>query len=208
MAYGFGGLGASFPARTMTPDSQAVQSTGEWDSEWQKKLAAVPQTITTGASAPVWTNVSQLSNEQAGSVLNQAVANNLDNYWRDSGNTDTWGNSIRDFFVMTSPGFAGYTSANPAYTQLNNQYLDAKGIRDNAQAAQQQAYDGMQGNYAFNGNLPSAYSNPNFGQVSGTQTAQSVPGALQTAVGSGTYGGGVQQTGVYNPQEQRKTWEF
>lgn len=212
MANGFGGLGSSYPMRTNAPESQNVMADGEWNANWQNQLSAIPQYITTGASDPVWTNVSALDNSSAVNVLNQAANKGSPYEWQSTGAVDPIGQNMPDLYIQTKAGSAGTTSLNPEWDKLNKQYQDELAARNNNQSALQQAYNVMQGNYAFNGNLTSDYTNPNYGQVSGTQTATTIPSGLQTGLSGSTVGGTVgsdqQQIGVYNPASSTKNWSF
>lgn len=101
--------------------------------------------------------------------------------------------------VVQSTYDPGYT---PDFTALNREREQMMGRYD-AQARNQQAYDGMMGNGQINGILGANYSDPNFGQVVGA-TPQG-PSQEDMAWADGLYN----PTGTYGTAPSRTNgWSF
>lgn len=195
---GWGGLGGLPPQREGAPNSQVIQTGDEIKKGWQDKLSGIPQTIGYSTTETVPWEFKPLGGEYSNLRLLQTP----------------------DYAYMTSRGIplnrAGYspfstvvdhtidtTAPNPEYGRVQGLMSDALSQYGENQTRAQQAYDGMQGQYAENGVLPGGYTQAGFGQVSGQDNAS------QFGADGGTQLGGVSNqfiTGAYTPSNSGATY--
>jgi hypothetical protein len=194
---GWGGLGGLPPQREGAPNSQVIQTGDEIKKGWQDKLSDIPQTIgyrTTeivpwefqmgeGFGSPFFqmTSLGQ-SRQAAGTPLNEAGGNS---------------------YQMMVERTVDNTAPNPEYGRVQGLMSDALSQYGENQTRAQQAYDGMQGQYAENGVLPGGYTQAGFGQISGQDNAS------QFGADGGTQLGGVSNqfiTGAYTPSNSGATY--
>jgi hypothetical protein len=199
MAFGFGGLGATYPTRYGQPTSQAVDYLApqdQWQKDWDQRYSSLAAT-SRAATPDQWVGI----NDYAGGpqAYLQALHDPSTQY-RTTPSADGNGLSLSQIFV---PGQAAVT---PDFSGLNAEKDKMAPVYNN-QAAQQQAYNGMLGNGQLNAIPGADYSVPGFGQITGNSNPYSVdvPSGVNLPQGSGTYGAG-QQTGVYNPQQTSKQY--
>lgn len=215
MAFGFGGLGASFPMRYGDPTSQQVMSDSEYQDELNKRLAGISPISGNGDGGMATFGRSYteaIRNPQGPNVINpagvssflgstsQSLAGTLPERSTD-GINQTQFNRFIDRFGLGN----AYSSLRPAtglwenrvYSAIaaaNQREMDAR--RQN-QVAQQQAYNGMMGDGQMNAVLGANYSTPGFGQVNGQLSNPYAPN-------SGEGADMTWSTGVYNPISQTK----
>lgn len=226
---GLGGLGGfSYPTRramNAAPQSGAVQSDQEFDNDWQSQLAVLAANNSRDAFSDPG-----ISGQANADLKNAWIAGNpfsdpaaLAAQWdfaqskgvalsagqRDNGAAFGIGANpytSQGAEVARANGASHMVAApggGPGYAELAQKYADASQARTENQTRQQQAYDTtMMGNNAVGGVMPSNYTDPNFGQVTGQDSGgfgsfgasdlTSVDQAQQT----GAYMGG---SGSYNP---------
>jgi hypothetical protein len=194
---GWGGLGGLPPQREGAPNSQVIQTADEIKKGWQDKLSGIPQTVDYSTTQTVpWefqtgagygmpfyqmTNLGQ-NRQAAGTPLNEGGGNS---------------------YQMMVKRTINNTAPNPEYGRVQGLMSDALGQFNENQNRQQQAYDGMQGQYAENGVLPGGYTQAGFGQISGQDNAS------QFGADGGTQLGGVSNqfiTGAYTPSNSGATY--
>lgn len=195
---GRGGFGASFPMRGAAPTSEEVgymPSWSDWEADWNARREALgrPQasaSVNTVYNHPDGWNMLAPQGDGIGARPMAPTPDNLGSFAPP--NWSTVDNSVRP--VAPTPenldSFLDSFSATaaPDYTALDAERQAAL-TRYEPVFRQQSAYDRMAGRGMENGILSEAYSDANFGRVSGTPFA-SQPDAA---------GVNMDWTGVYNP---------
>ena len=167
MVYGsLGGLGGwrPYPVRQDPPESSQVMSGEEITNSWNDRLADIPQNISSTTVETVPWEFQKLG----GQYNNMRFEKTADyGYAKDNG--------INMLRYDINP-FRMVVDKTTTTSYRNPEYDRVAGLRDDALAQfgennirQQQAYDGMQGQYSKNGIMPEGYSAPNFGQISGQE---------------------------------------
>jgi hypothetical protein len=182
---------SAFPQRPGTPQSGVVQSDDEFNQDWRYQVDQTPRYLYDRAE------------------LNPSMptydAGNASNYWQSlqpipfgtpTGNPGNYlptgpeGDHITNQLPEGSSVGEYNKRLNPEYDKVIAAQAAATAQRGENQIRQQQAFDtGMMGSGAIGGVMPSNYSDPTYGQITG-----------QKAGGLGGLGG-VDLTGIDNTQQ-------
>jgi hypothetical protein len=205
------GNATTFPVRRAMPTSDQVMSDPEFQADWQSRLDAIPQTIGTGErGADKQIQLVPGASGWDASAAEQVFMRNPSlrdpsvfgtSAYNQANNAATKGGS----HLFTQKG-EQIMNVNPEWQRLKNEMDAAMQKRQEAQTANQQAYDGMLGQGQKNGVMGAGYSNPGFGRVDGM--AQN-PYAVNAQDNNNPAFAGYQQdttglTGVYDPIAQTK----
>jgi hypothetical protein len=220
------GNATTFPVRRAMPTSDQVMSDPEFMADWQSRLDAIPQTISApGEGGGVqsltydWGSNQNKSFGAPGGAGVQSVTAGQDYGLGSPGGAGTQSVTLGSDigFIPRAVGATGImgitreqptslTQVNPEWQRLKNEMDAAMQQRQEAQTANQQAYDVMLGQGQKNGVMGAGYSNPGFGRVDGM--AQN-PYAVNAQDNNNPAFAGYQQdttalTGVYDPIAQTK----
>lgn len=231
---GLGGFGGFTPTRYGTPKSGLVQSDDEFARKWEglapnRYLRGVTTTETQLVPGTDGYNAGAASSQQqaifdemtrkalldAGAAPDAITDEVLADYQKSVGGMNTyfknkgmayadWGKPLDSQSSHIVKVNNSSQQINPAWEEWEAKYNQARGLRQENQQRQQQAYNSMTNNGAQNGVLPQFYDQPGFGQVSGTNSQFNADGGTQVggvdnSWTSGAYNPSAGMNGAYNP---------
>lgn len=187
---------SNFLAPGAVPNSKVVQSNDEWMQDWQSKMAATPQYLST--TTPTFTNVQDMINagqvDQAFDLIRQAGAAGSDYRWDNRGGTTAAGD-FNPGSLMVKTGQTTTQELNPAWGNMSSQYQKEGEARAYDQKRQATAYGQMQGGNYFGGMIDGRYGEAFSGQMqqgaapgNGDPTSGSAWGAPGTSTFGETFG--------------------
>lgn len=218
------GRATTFPVRRDMPTSNQVMSDGEFEADWQSKLAGIPEFL--GGEVSTTQDWAPGANLQSSAPFTpqyhapggpgvNSITRGQDYSFGAPGGTGIQSMTVgQDYNMQTpmAPGATGTLTAsrsemprpNPEYARMMAEMQAAMQKRQEAQTANQQAYDGMLGQGQKNAVMGPGYANPGFGRVDGN--AQNPYAVSSQANGNPAFAGYQPPdiSGVYDPIAQTK----